>query len=43
MGYLFRYSTLPFSLVVVVLIMLHLLIDVAWDATVVRSVLNTWE
>lgn len=40
MGYLFRYSSLPFSLVVILLIVVHLLIDVAWDAGVHGSRLS---
>ena len=43
MGYLFQYSALPFSLVVVLLIVVHLLIDVAWDAGVHGSRLSGWQ
>lgn len=36
-GYLFRYSPLPFSVLVVLMVVIHLLIDVAWDVAVFGS------
>jgi drug/metabolite transporter (DMT)-like permease len=43
LAYLFRWSTLPFSLVVVLLVVIHLLIDVVWDVTVLGSRLSVWQ
>src|SRR4051794_12423571 len=43
MGYLFRHSTLPFSVEVVLLIVIHLLIDVAWDVAAIKSQLSVWQ
>lgn len=43
MGYLFRFSVHPFSVVVILLIVVHLLIDVTWDVAAIRSRLSVWQ
>lgn len=43
MGLLFRYSTLPFGLTVVLMVVIHLFIDIIWDVVVLGSRLTPWQ
>jgi drug/metabolite transporter (DMT)-like permease len=43
MGYLFRISTLPFSVVVTLLVVIHLLVDIAWEVGALRTKSSLWQ
>jgi len=40
-GMVFRYSTLPFSIAVVLLVVIHVLVDVAWDVAFLGTKLTS--